>query len=283
VLWLGAGGPGRNYQLYLVYMGESVAGLSRDGAVKYRGVDVGRIREIGLAPNNPELVRLVLEIDEGTPVKQDTIATLEVQGLTGLGYINLLGGSQDAAPLTAPDSEAYPVIPSRPSVWGRLDRSLGELVDNLIASSERLKNLLSPVNQDLLVKTISDFGRLSEALASRSDAVTAALDDLAATMTHARDASRGLPALVGQLQQSAVALEAMANEIASTGVELRSAVTSRDDELQRFTGTALPEAAMMVQELRQAAENIRRLSESLERDPGVLLRGTPPPPPGPGE
>lgn len=283
VLWLGAGGPGRDYRIYAVYMAESVAGLSRDGAVKYRGVDVGRIRSIELAPNNPELVRLLLEIELGTPVKQDTVATLEVQGLTGLAYINLLGGSQAAPALSAAAGEQYPVIPSRPSVWGRLDRSLGELVDNMIAASERLNLLLSPVNQDLLVKTIRDFGQLSEALASRSGAVTAALDDLAATMAHAREASSGLPALVGQLQQSARALEDMAAEIAATGTQLRTTVASRDQELQRFTGAALPEATVMIEELRRAAENFRRLSESLERDPGMLLRGAVPPAPGPGE
>lgn len=283
VLWLGAGGPGRAYQLYVVYMAESVAGLSRDGAVKYRGVDVGRVREISLAPDNPELVRLLLEVDEGTPVKQDTVATLETQGLTGLAYVNLLGGSQSAPPLTAAPGKPYPVIPSRPSVWGRLDRSLGELVDNLIEASKQLKTLLSDDNQQLLVSTLKNLNRISSAVAARSDTVGGALDDLASTLRSARDASAELPELVTQLQHSAAALERMANDIAAAGNEVRDTVRTSGDELGRFTSSTLPDATVMTQELRRAAQNFRRLSESLQRDPSILLRGAPPQPPGPGE
>lgn len=283
VLWLGAGGPGRSYQLYVVYMTESVAGLSRDGAVKYRGVDVGRIRDIGLAPGNPELVRLLLEIEAGTPVKQDTIATLETQGLTGLAHINLLGGSQAAAALDTTPGEEHPVIPSRPSVWGRLDRSLGELVDNLIEGSERLNALLSEENLERLAQLLRDVGRLVEVLADGSDTLTVAVDELAAAMHQVREASADLPGLVGQLNASALALEKMANEIATTGVHVRRAVAARNADLQQFTAATLPEAALMVQELRLAAENFRRMSESLQRDPGLLLRGAGAPRPGPGE
>lgn len=283
VLWLGSGEVGREYQLYHVYMTDSVAGLSRDGAVKYRGVDVGRVRNIRLAPGNPELVQLLLEVEVGTPVMDDTIATLETQGLTGLAYVNLLGGSRSAAPLTKKPDQKYPVIPSRPSVWGRLDRSLGELVDNLIEASKLLKTLLSDENQQLLVTTLRNLSQVTQTMASRSDTVGEALDDLAGTLHNARNASEGLPDLVAQLQRSAASLEAMANEIAAAGSELRQTVRTRGEELGRFTGSALPDAAVMTQELRRAAENFRRLSESLQRDPSILLRGTSAPPPGPGE
>jgi phospholipid/cholesterol/gamma-HCH transport system substrate-binding protein len=304
VLWLGSGGPGRSYEVYTVYMTESVAGLSRDGAVKYRGVDVGRIREIGLDPDNLERVKLLLEIEDGTPIREDTVATLEVQGLTGLGYINLVGGSQAAAPLTAKPGEDYPVIPSRPSVWGRLDRSIGELVDNLIEASERINTLLSTGNQERLSQTLANLQQLTGSLAGRSDKVGQALDDLAKltgtlagrtgsidrslddlakTLHNTRTATAHLPDLVEQLQQSAKSLEHMADEIGETGSAIRQTVAARDRDLQRFTSTALPEATSMMQELREAAGNLRRLSESLERDPSVLVYGPPAPAPGPGE
>lgn len=283
VLWLGSGGPGQDYQRYQVYMSESVAGLSRDGAVKYRGVDVGRIREIRLDPGNPERVQLLLEIETGTPIKQDTVATLKSQGLTGLAYIELLGGSQDAPPLTATPGEDYPVIPTKPSLMGRLDNSLGTLMDNLIDTSKRLKTVLSDTNQQLLTRTLRNLDTLTGAMASRSDTIGTAMDDLADTLRNARGASESLPDMVAQLQNSAAALEKMASEMAAAGTELRKTVKARGEELGQFTGSALPDAAVMTQELRRAAENFRRLSESLQRDPSILLRGAPAPPPGPGE
>lgn len=283
ILWLGSGGPGRNYELYLVYTTDSVSGLSRDGAVKYRGVDVGRVRDISLDPKNLARVRLLLEIDEGTPIKEDTAATLETQGLTGLAYINLLGGSEDAADLTAKEGEPYPVIESRPSLLRRLDSSLSELIDNLIDASNRLKTLLSEENQRLLSQTLSHLEAISGNLAERSDTINQSLDDLAGTLKNARSASTRLPNFIEDLRSSARALERMADEIGKTGVSVREVVEARDRDLQRFTADALPEAAVMINELRQTAENFRQLSEALARDPSVLLHGKTPPAPGPGE
>ena len=283
VLWLGSGGPGRVYDQYLVYMQESVSGLSRDNAVKYHGVDVGRVHEIALDPRRAEEVRLLLEIDRGTPIREDTVATLETQGLTGLAYINLTGGAAASPALKARPGEQYPVIQSRPSTWGRLDRAVEELASNLIGVSKRFELLLSDENQRHISRSLAHLDDLSSALAERSGDMASALDDLTTTLRHTRDASTGLSDLVTTLQSAASALERMADEIRDTSASVRRVVRARDRDLQRFTGEALPEAAVMINEARRAAQNLRRFSEQLERDPAVLLRGGPPRAPGPGE
>jgi hypothetical protein len=78
-------------------------------------------------------------------------------------------------------------------------------------------------------------------------------------------------------------LEQMADQIRVTGAGIDEVVRARDRDLQRFTGEALPEASMLISDLRQTARNLRRLSEQLERDPGVILRGAAQRPLGPGE
>ena len=283
ILWLAAGAPGRAYDEYLVYMQESVSGLSRDSTVRYHGVQVGRVREIALGPSDRQRVQLRLRIDRGTPIREDTVATLESQGLTGLTYINLVGGSENSPPLTAGPGEVTPVIRSQPSLWGHLDRTLAELADNLIQSSQRLKELLSPDNLARIGRTLDHLERLSGTLADRGDTLAAAFDDLAASARHTSEASAELPELVRELRVAAAALDAMAVEVAAAGTGIREEVAARSREVARFTGDALPEAVLMVQELRSAAENFRRFSERLERDPASLLRGVPAGPPGPGE
>src|SRR4029077_1469590 len=91
-LWLSAGGAPGEFDFYTTYMNESVSGLSPDAALTYRGVNVGKVREITIDPNNPNRVRLLLQVKHGVPIKQDTEATLAMQGLTGLATIDLLGG-----------------------------------------------------------------------------------------------------------------------------------------------------------------------------------------------
>jgi len=283
VLWLSAGGSGATYREYLVYMQESVSGLSKDSVVKYQGVDVGRVREIGLDPARAGEVRLVLQIEHGTPVRENTVATLETQGLTGLAFINLTGGSSDSPLLEPREDETRPVIESRRSTWGRLDRAVEELVANLTEVSQLLKGVLSQQNQLSLTRTLTQIDRLSAALAGRSKKLVTTLDDLAVTAANTREASIGLPDLVARLDQTAAALEGMADEVRETGSSIGQVVRARDRDLQRFTGDALPEAPAMINELRRAAENLRRFSEQLERDPAILLRGRAPRPPGPGE
>jgi phospholipid/cholesterol/gamma-HCH transport system substrate-binding protein len=283
VLWLGAGGSGRAYQTYLVYMRESVSGLSRDNVVKYQGVDVGRVREIGLDPDRAGEVRLVLQIERGTPVREDTVATLETQGLTGLAFINLTGGSVDSPLLVAQPGDVEPVIKSRRSTWGRLDRAVEELVANLIDVSKLLKEFLNEQNRLSLIRILNQIDRVTAELAGRSGHLGSAVDDLVATAANTRAASAGLPDVLDRFEKAAAALEQMANELRLSGASFGKAVQARDRDLQRFTGEALPEAAVMINELRHAAANLRRFSEQLERDPAVLLHGGAPRPPGPGE
>ena len=228
-------------------------------------------------------MRLLLQIDAGTPIREDTVATLETQGLTGLAYINLTGGRADSPALEVPPDEDYPVIKSRPSIWGRLDRSLGELIDNLIDASARLNMLLSDSNQRLISETLDQLKQLSAAVASRSATLAGAIDDAAGTIREVREAGQQLPELLQRIDGAAVAIERMADEIGSAGTAVRRTVEQGGKDVRRFTGTALPEIRELIQELRLAAENLRRFSEALERDPSVLVYGPAAGRPGPGE
>jgi phospholipid/cholesterol/gamma-HCH transport system substrate-binding protein len=151
VLWLSSGKTfGKSYDLYLTYMDESVAGLNLNAPVRYRGVEVGRVRKISLAPGNVEQVQLILAIESGTPVKVDTVATLSTQGLTGIAFVDLTGGSRDAPDLKNETEEGYPVIRSGPSLMVRLDASLIDIAEtfkNTSRVSEDLPTLVQRIQR----------------------------------------------------------------------------------------------------------------------------------------
>src|SRR4029079_3824736 len=108
VLWLASGGAWQQkYDLYLAVSDESVAGLSLSAPVKYNGVDVGKVREIRLAQDNPERVILLFAIERGTPIKEDTEAVLKIQGLTGIAYVELSGGAREPPLLRRAAQGAY--------------------------------------------------------------------------------------------------------------------------------------------------------------------------------
>jgi len=290
ILWLSTGGPPKDYEFYLVYMPESVSGLSLDAPVKYKGVNVGRVRDIRLNPDNPEEVRLLLVVLQGTPVNAETSATLEVQGLTGVANVNLSGGGPHSEPLLRPDNEPYPVIKSRPSLLVRLDDTVSELLGNLIETSARLNMLMDEQNRDAISGTLSNVATITENFSAQSLRVEEMVSELTATLRNAREATQRLPGLMGQLERSAVAFEAMAQTLAATGdvlqvagEDLQHTISVSGEDLRAFTGDTLPEAGTLVAELRLTARNLRRMSERLQGDPSMLLFGPPKPPPGPGE
>ena len=254
ILWLSSGKSYRHaYDTYLIYMNESVSGLSLDAPVRYRGVQVGGVRRIALAPGNAEQVQLTLDIERGTPVKQDTVATLRVQGLTGIAHVELSGDSRDAPPLKAAPGEKYPVIRTGPSLMLRLDTAVTALLTNLNRSSENVNALLDEENRVALRRTLVNLERLSGTLANAE-----------------------LPQLLKRIQRSADAFDRMANETARAG-------SSTANTIESVRAEALPEARQAITELRELTASLRRFSDALERNPGMLLQGRPAVPPGPGE
>src|SRR5690625_5577071 len=88
-LWLGSDVSVQNQSRYSVYFTESVSGLYTNAPVKYHGVIVGRVEQMALARQDPQRVHVILAINEGTPIKIDTKAKLDPQGVTGVVYIEL--------------------------------------------------------------------------------------------------------------------------------------------------------------------------------------------------
>ncbi|MCP9439761.1 MAG: MCE family protein [Nitrospira sp.] len=297
VLWLGKMDYRGVYDRYEAYFRESVAGLSEDSTVKYRGVDVGRVRSISLNPDNPEEVRLILDIARGTPIKTDTVAVLETQGLTGLATINLTGGSKDAPPLVALEGQEYPVIKTGPSpLFFRLDEAISRLLSdkglaNLLASLESLakgaSETLDEENRLAVKQTIKELSEIVHSIAVHRKEVEATLHDASQSANHLVKVTTLLhdevPMLVARINKSAEAFSAMTEELAKTSRSVHSIVDENRTELERFSKQTLPEAAMLVTELRQLANILTRVAQDLEREPNALVFGKTPPRRGPGE
>ena len=296
VLWLGKSDYRGVYDQYHAYMRQSVAGLSVNSTVKYRGVNVGRVKEIALNPDNTEEVRLTLDILQGTPIKTDTVATLETQGLTGLATLNLEGGSRDAPKLAIQPGQEYPVIQTKPSLFYRLDmalsrllseQGLSKLLSSLNVFSENAAGFISEENRSKLEGILNDFSRLSHTLAKHSESMgqgieraSEAADNLSMMTYHV---NQELPQLVKRIQQSGIAVKTVAEELARTGKVFEAVVQESRPGIQQFTSETLGEAGQLVTELRELTFTLQRVAQEIERTPDSLIYGRPPQPRGPGE
>lgn len=280
VLWFSSGKSYRTeYDTYQTYMKESVAGLNLNAPVRYRGVEVGRVQKITLAPGNVEQVQLTLSIEHGTPVKVDTVALLQTHGLTGLTFVELTGGSRDAPALKKQHSEEFPVIKTGPSLMTRLDISVTALLSNLNRSSENINALLDEDNRRAIKHTLADIEILSHTLAARQAAIDSGLSNAARAMENTARLTGELPQLAIRIQHSADAFDHMSDEVKRAATSTRVTM----DSAQQFTNETLPELHQLVVELRDLTGSLRRLGGELEQNPAVLLHGKAAAKKGPGE
>ncbi len=270
LLWIGSGRSSRiAYDTYVSYFGESVAGLESRAPVRLRGVEVGMVREVAIDPGDPSRVRVLLSIRKGTPVKEDTYAVLQAQGLTGIGFVELGGGSRSAPALRPSPDDPFPTIATRPSLMARLDVAAASVAGGVDRVASSVNDTLDPETRQAI----------------RSSAA-----DLARVLRNAATASAAVPGLVERVGRTADAVERMGNEIAETAIAARSAVQEArgtigkvDAAVGRFDAEVAPDVRQLVGDLRDASASLARLTAELERDPGALVAGRAAAAPGPGE
>lgn len=284
LLWLASGGAWQTkYDVYLAVENESVAGLNLNAPVKYNGVEVGKVQAIQLDPTYPQRVLLLFAIAQGTPVKEDTVAVLKTQGLTGIAYVELSGGSAAAPVLRAKDGAQYPQIKTSPSLSTRLENVLTSVLAKLDSTSSNINAILSKDNQLALQSTLTDIAVVARTIAARKNSIDSSLGDAATTMKNTARASAQMDDLAQRIGLGADAVEKMGTSVTATSVSAGKAVDAIGGDVKRFSAETLPELERLLGELSTLSSSLRRLTEQTRRDPRGLIFGRTPVPNGPGE
>lgn len=283
-LWLASGGLWQPpYDLYLAVEEESVAGLNLNAPVKYNGVEIGKVRRITLDSQDPQRVNLLLAIARGAPIKQDTVAVLKAQGLTGIAYVELSGGARNAPALQILPGAHYPVIATKSSLSTRLENVLTRVLAKLDGTSGSVNAFLSPENQRAFSSALADTARITRTLAARSETVDRAISDASSTLHNTASSSTQLAPVLQNITRSAAAIERMGNSVRQISQSTGEAVTSIGAVAQRVDTETLPQLEQLLDDLGVLSASLRRLSEQTERAPTGLLFGHTNPRPGPGE
>lgn len=269
---------------YAIYFEGSVTGLQEGSQVQYRGIPVGRVVEIGIDPDNVERVLAVAEIDENTPITKDTIATLELQGITGIAYVQLLGGTRDSAPLVIEDDGEMPVIAARRSALERVFESTPDLLAQAVEIADRLSKFLNDDNLESLSTTLANIERFSGGLADSSGNVDDVMTGMTETFSEIKLLSSDLREVSGKLDKR---LDGVGGDLVNTLTELSAAaanlggaarqldgmVEDLREPLSDFSGTGLYELTNLVGESRALVAALTRITKEVERDPAGFLIG----------
>ncbi len=309
VIWLAKFQFDTEFARYDVRFTGSVTGLGVASPVRYSGVRVGEVIEISLSPDRPEEVRVIIEIESNTPVRSDTVATLEIEGLTGGRYVLLIGKSPEAPPLTAAPGARYPVIASEASTLQQVLEGAPELVQKVDLLLARATDLLNPENRISLANSLANIDSFTTMLKDHSGDIGALIQDAGATMENVRKATANLEALAANLNEGAdqlvtrvdttlVSIDGLADEITravadsavdaraligdlrgtaqslrKTSDEVHGLIAENREPLSDFTATGLTEFTGLLIEMRDLVVALNRVTTELQRDPARFLFG----------
>jgi phospholipid/cholesterol/gamma-HCH transport system substrate-binding protein len=260
---------------------KEVSGLAVGSQVQFSGVPVGSVEGIFLMPQNPEFVRVRIQVGEDVPILQGTTATLSSVGFTGVSIIQLDGAIRGAPPIEEEGPFGEPVIPTKPGALGQLLSSAPELLERVSTLTERLTRLLDDRNQQSIAGILNNAERISGAFANRSD-------EIAATVAEARFAVRelGLAAdnfgrladsttrLIDQDGRPLVAdLRQTVSRANSTLGALEETVTAAQPGIKTFSTQTVPEIGQLVRDLRDVTNSLGAVSAKLDEDPAGALVG----------
>ena len=183
--WLAKYGLQEEYHTYKIEMKDSIAGLSKDSSVKLHGVDIGRVSQIRIDPEDITKVNVFVDIEKEVSIKEDMIATTQMLGVTGLLSIEIHGGT-NAAKTLVPTDTFVPVIKSKPSLLSKLTNSLGGLSENLTSLLARSEALLSDKNLENVSNILSNIEKMSAKGEAIEDKALASMKELDTTLQEFR-------------------------------------------------------------------------------------------------
>lgn len=303
VLWLAKFQAALEFDTYDIYFEGSVAGLKEGSSVTYRGVTVGEVEEIRIAPENLEKIMVTIQVSDSTPVKMDTLASLELQGITGGSVVTLSGGTNEAPPLEATADQDRPVIQSQPSRLERFLEGAPALLESVQLMVHQASDLLNAENREAFAETLRNVRVLSGALADQAPAIARIVSGAAETIDNLNAASRAVSDVSQSLSQDLAGalrtVEAAVKSLEEAGVQTSADARALIDELQTtadvatsvarqveaivrenrqpirdFTSTGLYELSTFLSELRALVADLNRVTTQVGRDPARFLFGS---------
>ncbi len=275
VYWYSDTRDHRDYHRYEIYFSGSVSGLDKGAAVRYLGVGVGRVQNMRIDPRDSARVEVIVDIDSTTPVSTHTVAQLQLQGVTGLLYIDLKEDRDNKKAAPEVESLKYPVIRSAPSDFDVLLSSLPELVSGANQVVIRANRLFDDTNLHAVQAALANLDVASRGLPQTAHDLNSLVNELrgatAQLAASARDAHEMIDTVRPDIQQATQRLHTLADHLAVASDQLDLILEENRSDIRAFTRDGLPEIERFVREGRAAAEDIRALSSSLRENPAQLL------------
>jgi phospholipid/cholesterol/gamma-HCH transport system substrate-binding protein len=256
LLWLAGLQYSQEYAYYQTYFKGAVTGLGKGTAVRYNGIDVGRVDSLQFDPNDPQTVIVTMQMQPNLNIREDSEASIESEGLAGGSYVEISGGTANSPLLVPKEGQEFPVIRAKTSSIQQVLQAAPLLLAKLNAAADKLNDILSEQNRKEFAGILANLNKTTSVLAARSN-------DIDNTLRNVSGASAKLGPMLAD---------------ADTAVKHANGSLGKIDKLADdadgfITGPGLGNIADLVADLRRLSQSLNKLTDQLNHEPTKLLFG----------
>jgi len=257
ILWAAKFQVEQEHAYYDIVFETAVTGLREGSPVRYSGVRVGEVISVDLDPDRPTAIRVTIEVEKRTPVRSDSQATLELEGLTGGRYVQLSGGSPSEPPLLPPPGRERAEIPPGTSSFEQVLEGAPEMLENVNILLLRAQALLSERNIKNVEQLVENLTEVTAAITENRDNIDQLIADAALTMKNLREAT-------GSLETMAASLEGNVGKITERADSTLTAFESMAGSIDREVALTSKDARELIAGLQTTAQHLSGATEQLE-------------------
>lgn len=268
VLWLGRGEGGKDLVTYRVHFTGNVTGLAPGAAVRYRGIGKGEVRSVDVWKERDDIIEVAIRVARDTPIYTDTVASLEVQGLTGAPFVQLKRSPKpgiEGKKVDPKDADKV-VIEGESSGLERIFEEFPKAIASVTQLADRASALLDKENQE-------NFKNMLRGASDALAAIRGFATEGQAIVRDARTPINELGNLARRGEASLGELEKAAQSFSGLMADARVILRENRRPIADFAATGLYEFSLFLTDTRRFVRTFDRVLTRLESDPSNFLFG----------
>jgi phospholipid/cholesterol/gamma-HCH transport system substrate-binding protein len=275
VLWLGRGDGGKSLVTYKVNFTGSVTGLAPGAAVRYRGINKGEVRAIAIKPDQDDVIEVTIGVDADTPLYTDTVASLEVQGLTGSPFVQLKRSPKPGVEgkKIEPKDRDKIIIQGESSGLERIFEEFPKAIASVTILADRASALLDKENQENFKSALRGASEALISLRGLANEMTTLARDAREPVNELATLARRGQATLGELDKASQGVDKAAQSISAFMGDARAIVRENRRPIADFAATGLYEFSLFLTDMRKFVRTFDRIMTRIESDPSQFLFG----------
>jgi phospholipid/cholesterol/gamma-HCH transport system substrate-binding protein len=280
VIWLGRVQFAKDYELYDIAFQGPISGLTEGGEVRFNGIKVGEVTKLALDQKDPSKVVARVRLTSNVPIRVDSFATLEPQGITGVNYVQIAAGTATQPLLkdVTPPGQ-IPVIKSKSGALSDLLQGGGTVLARAVEALDRVNRVLSDKNVAAFSSTLSDISVVTASIKDKKEMFAdaqSALQSIDATAKSIKELANSGQTLVNVDGKQALAkISSAADELQAAAADARATLTAVKGPASDFATNTLPQVQQTIVSLQSTADSLDRLVNEIEQSPQQLLAKEP--------